>query len=64
MGTTFGRIVVISAETFEVYGILRNSFESPVKDIACKQSTLIVGHENGQIDLYEKQLGQQLYKKS
>ena len=54
MGTSFGRIAVISSETFEVYGILRNSFESPVKDIAIKKNILIVGHENGQIDLYEK----------
>lgn len=47
MGTTFGRIAVISPETFEVYGILRNTFESPVKDIAVKKTTLIVGYENG-----------------
>jgi hypothetical protein len=50
--TSFGRIAVISSETFEVYGILRNHLESPVTDLAVKNTTLIVGHENGQIILY------------
>ena len=54
VGTTFGRIAVISSETFKIYGILRNIFETPVKDIAVKKTTLIVGYENGQINLYEK----------
>ncbi len=54
VGTTFGRIAVISSETFEVYGILTNIFETPVVDIAVKKTTLIVGYENGQINLYEK----------
>ena len=52
VGTSFGRIAVISSETFEVYGILRNHLESPVTDLAVKNTTLIVGHENGQIILY------------
>jgi hypothetical protein len=54
VGTSMGRVAVLRAKTFEVYGILRNSFESPVKDIAIKKNIMIVGHENGQIDLYEK----------
>lgn len=58
VGTSLGRIAVISAETFEVHGILVNSFESPVIDITTKKTTLIVGHENGQIVLFEKLDGQ------
>ena len=54
VGTSFGRIVVISSETFKVYGILRNNLESPVTDIAVKKATLIVAHENGQIILFDK----------
>ena len=64
IGTSFGRIAVISSETFEVYGILRNPLESPVTDIAIKKTTLIVGYENGQIILFEKIDGKQRYKKS
>lgn len=63
IGTSFGRIAVISSETFEVYGILRNPLESPVTDIAIKETTLIVGYENGQIILFEKIDGKQRYKK-
>ena len=44
-----GRVAVLRAKTFEVYGILLNSFESPVTDIATKNTSLFVGHENGQV---------------
>ena len=57
VATSLGRIAVISSDLFEVYGILRNSFESPVTDITVKKTTLIVGHENGQIVLFEKIVG-------
>ena len=63
MGTSLGRIVVISSQTFEVIGILRNPLESPVTDIAIKKTNLIVGYENGQIILLEKIDDKKIYKK-
>ena len=57
LGTSFGRIVVMSSKNFENEVIFKNRFESPIKDFAVKDTTLMVGHENGQIDLFEKQNG-------
>jgi hypothetical protein len=44
VGTSFGRVAVLCAKTFEVFGIFINSLESPVTDITTKNTSIIVGY--------------------